>query len=356
MKRIGYLDMARGIGMILVVLGHITFVDESLRRFITSFHMPLFLMISGILLYITKTEERSFSQIVKGKCKSILLPYFVFSMGAILLELVRAMVKNLDMGEVLFRDVFQTICLQGFSTFWFLPTLFLGELIFIRVRQTRSLRVTGVIGACIMVFMYLVSFVEQDFYQMHVGILGYELLHDVLLVPIRAGIAAGYIFLGYFLGILLEKKRVPLFEGLWGIGMLLAMAFVSSVTGFIDLRFLQIGNPIVFLLRTVCGSLGVLLLCRSLENVADSPLGRVLRFYGQNSLIIMVTHLDYRILNYSIKAASLVNEIIPNQVLYVVCTVLFVFVSEAFVIFIFNRFVYSFLGRKTQKQHTFFTG
>lgn len=207
-----------------------------------------------------------------------------------------------------------------------------------------------------MVLMYLVSLGEQHFYQLHAGILGYELLHDVLLVPIRAGIAGGYIFLGYFLGILLEKRERSWRDGVLGSILLIAMAFVSSFTGFIDLRFLQIENPFFFLLRTICGSVGLILVCRGFKIAFDGIVGKVLMFFGQNSLIIMVTHLDYHVLNYSIKAASVVNKLIPGQVLYVTCTVLLVFVIEAFVIYIINRFFYKFLGRKTQKEHTFFTG
>ena len=43
-KRLEYIDIARGIGIVLVVLGHcLSQLDGSLRTFIYSFHMPLFL-------------------------------------------------------------------------------------------------------------------------------------------------------------------------------------------------------------------------------------------------------------------------------------------------------------------------
>ena len=45
-KRIEYLDVARGIAIILVIIGHI-FKDGVLWRFIYSFHMPLFIIVSG---------------------------------------------------------------------------------------------------------------------------------------------------------------------------------------------------------------------------------------------------------------------------------------------------------------------
>ena len=355
-KRIAYLDVARGIGMILVVMGHVDFISEPLRDYITSFHMPLFLIVSGILLYVTKTQERSFGQIVRKKCCTILLPYFVFSAGALAIELVRGIAKNLDMTQELLRRSFQTLCLQGFSTFWFLPTLFIAELIFLKVRQNQDLKRTAIIGVGLTILMYALAMCEKSFYQLHAGVLFYELLHDVLLVPIRGAFAGGYIFLGYFLGIWLERKNaVPGRGMLTGVTFLVVTAIINKYASFVDLRFLQFGNPILFLLRTICGALGVILLCRGMEPYMDNFVGKTLKYFGENSLIIMTTHLDYRILNYGIKAAALINGFIGNHVLYAVLTVVFVFAMEAVVIYIMNRYFYKLLGRKTQKKHTFFT-
>lgn len=48
-KRIEYIDNARGIAMLLVILGHCTQgVEYTLNHFICSFHMPLFFFLSGI--------------------------------------------------------------------------------------------------------------------------------------------------------------------------------------------------------------------------------------------------------------------------------------------------------------------
>lgn len=47
-KRIEYIDIARGMAMLLVILGHcFTSVDATLNKFILSFHMPLFFFLSG---------------------------------------------------------------------------------------------------------------------------------------------------------------------------------------------------------------------------------------------------------------------------------------------------------------------
>ena len=49
-KRIEYIDIARGIGILLVVMGHNDFslISPFLFKLIYSFHMPLFFFMSGI--------------------------------------------------------------------------------------------------------------------------------------------------------------------------------------------------------------------------------------------------------------------------------------------------------------------
>ena len=77
-NRIDYLDIAKGIGIILVYIGHCS-IDHNgaLFRAIYSFHMPLFFMISG-LLYGYK-RNIGIHKTILGKIISLLMPYFMFS-------------------------------------------------------------------------------------------------------------------------------------------------------------------------------------------------------------------------------------------------------------------------------------
>lgn len=47
-NRIAWVDIAKGIGIVLVLIGHIS-QNKNLHYFIYSFHMPLFFIISGYL-------------------------------------------------------------------------------------------------------------------------------------------------------------------------------------------------------------------------------------------------------------------------------------------------------------------
>lgn len=54
-KRIDYIDIAKGIGIILVVIGHCINGHSIAGRYISSFHMPLFFFISVIAVIGTSS-------------------------------------------------------------------------------------------------------------------------------------------------------------------------------------------------------------------------------------------------------------------------------------------------------------
>lgn len=82
-NRISYIDQLKGITIFLVVLGHL--IEHNAGRnnflwtFIYSFHMPLFMFISGYLANVTfKIDHLNFSNIVLfigKKSRTLLLPF-----------------------------------------------------------------------------------------------------------------------------------------------------------------------------------------------------------------------------------------------------------------------------------------
>ena len=89
-KRNEVLDIAKGIAIILVVFGHCiqfgngleflergTFFDDWLFKIIYSFHMPLFMMVSGYFYFFTLTKN-SFKGLIVSRINKILVPIFVW--------------------------------------------------------------------------------------------------------------------------------------------------------------------------------------------------------------------------------------------------------------------------------------
>lgn len=54
MQRNSVIDIAKGIGIILVILGHLVSYEDYISSYIFSFHMPLFFFITG---YLTKDNS-----------------------------------------------------------------------------------------------------------------------------------------------------------------------------------------------------------------------------------------------------------------------------------------------------------
>ena len=84
-KRETWIDFLRGVGIILVMLGHCW---PPFRKQIYGFHMPLFFLLSGYLFY--HYEKLCFKDLVKKLATRLLIPYYVLcSIGLIIETMMR---------------------------------------------------------------------------------------------------------------------------------------------------------------------------------------------------------------------------------------------------------------------------
>ena len=134
MKREKYLDIARGIATIMVIIGHCDYryTESWLTTWIYSFHMPLFFIISGILFRPEKYD--GFKHFLKKKVKGLVVPYLIFSIItftiSIGLEYLRT--KGLNGEEVgkSFAGIF--VGWRGtklYNGLWFISALFFSEIL-----------------------------------------------------------------------------------------------------------------------------------------------------------------------------------------------------------------------------------
>jgi len=129
------------LGITLVMVGHsypaVSFVNDSaisfLFKFVYSFHMPLFMFISGLLfIYSTRDIVRfDYITFISKKIKRLLVPYFFISSLAFPVKALFSSQAYRPI-ELSFRSYVGTILFPWSNTiifFWFLPTLFLIFLI-----------------------------------------------------------------------------------------------------------------------------------------------------------------------------------------------------------------------------------
>ena len=80
--RIEYIDIAKGILIIFVVLGHITTLPHILtygmKAVITTFHIPAFFIINGMLTKAEKIQKTPVKQFLLNRSYRLLIPYVFF--------------------------------------------------------------------------------------------------------------------------------------------------------------------------------------------------------------------------------------------------------------------------------------
>ena len=346
-KRIPYLDMARGIGMVLVVMGHVEYINLEIRQFITVFHMPLFFLLTGILLEKKQEEEKNYVDLIKKKAYTIMLPYAVFSVLSLVVEVTRMVIKGLDEWDEVFHHLFQSCCLQGVSTLWFLPALFMSELLFVGIRKRTDHVGTLISTVGILLLCNVLNTYEKAFYESHMASISYSLLHDVCSMAIRNIFCVVFICAGYYL-----NKIVLKYKGKWifDVGCLLISAVIAYVSilasGRVELHFMYITPLPIYLIGAISGSMTVLFFCKLLQNIPLGFISNILCYYGRNSLIIMVTHLDFRILYISILISQKLLLFEQLDRLLCILIVFMVFVLEIPVIWFLNRYLPFALGKR----------
>jgi fucose 4-O-acetylase-like acetyltransferase len=129
-KRIKWIDAAKGLGALYVIIGHFIFngVIESLFY---AFHMPLFFFLAGITLKIN--ENDSISTFVKKKFKTIIIPYLIFSIPLFIFNCVMILSSE-EKNVLLIIQKLTGIILcwkttDYYNGVWFLPCIFMAYII-----------------------------------------------------------------------------------------------------------------------------------------------------------------------------------------------------------------------------------
>ena len=75
-KRLDWIDIAKGIAIILVIVGHTVPNPSPLRHAIFSFHMPLFFILAGYTF-----RPKPWRELLSGSVSRLLVPYVVLALA-----------------------------------------------------------------------------------------------------------------------------------------------------------------------------------------------------------------------------------------------------------------------------------
>lgn len=289
-KRLKWVDIFKGILIILMVIGHSN--NAVLIPWIYGFHMAAFFYIFG---FTSQFKKYDFIDYLKKKFKSLMLPFFAVNIGFILLQFILTKVGIYSfyydtpfsiLSIVSLFKYFWTTDLGGAT--WFLAALFFSSIfakgLYDILERSQSkvnlyLRHLGISFLAFCVFYYL-------FYRR-----GESIVYFLDLVPLGMFL----ISLGQF--IKNYKWNIPkIIEILCKIGFVfIYVYFVGFRHYFIEISVRAIPNPVLFTGITLGGIVLVEILSKIIEKI--SIVNKVFLYIGKNTLNIMMYHfLSFRIL------------------------------------------------------------
>lgn len=286
-NRIGWVDLLRGVGMFLVIIGH-TLQNDFGRAIIYSFHMPLFFALSGFCqIHISRGK-------INGKilnnAKKLVIP-------AILVYIVRLLTKFYDFQKS--TNHIKISIIESLKTlFWFS-----GSNIIILGQKVSGI---GIVWFLMVLFLSLAIFYMVQLYLPKNQIIVYIVLatigvviSKIIYLPFSLDIALTvlpFIWLGHEVathGKNLLKFSVAGVSGvLYGVGFIICLAMKKSYLELAARRYPL--YPMCFIIA-YGAILFLFFIAKKLEEKYNHTYCvRFLKFYGRNSLTLFIIHaLDY---------------------------------------------------------------
>ncbi len=286
LKRLDYVDIAKGLGMLMVIWGHIN--SGSTFVLVYSFHMPLFFFLSGIVF--NSNRYQSFKAFFIRKVKTLVIPYLIFSFLTWLVWVVYTIVFHSAVDSY-FMPLLQTFIAQGSGGYlvhnvplWFVSCLLLIEFLYYFISKIKNDFLIVLICVIFAIASYVMELCLPIF--------------DFTLLPWSIGVVfAAIIF--YAAGNLLMKhnffSRVKEFcnnkiviSWVILIFMTAALYYLALLNGHITMGHEQYNNRLLFYLNGFLGSLCVLIFAFLTEKLFSIKAFSFIKLIGLNSLYFML--------------------------------------------------------------------
>ena len=271
-KRLGEVDIAKGIGIILIVCGHLGIV----KWFAYLFHVPLFFFLSG---YVTNIDYTPKSYVLR----KIRIYYFPFLFAEVLFLLLHNLFQPIygytyyTLSDIII-GFFKILLFQNIGErlgqLWFLFALFVVSTFFYVLWCCFGEKGTE----CISIILVLL----HGFLLTNTWIIPIDSCAILEIICIMLPVFTfGYVCRQKFL----SKKMFTWFRGSIALGILLFCHYVLN--SHFDVRTNSFSNTWSALLSSLSG----IYLCFAIGFLLDnSKIGKILKLCGRNSIYILILH------------------------------------------------------------------
>ena len=273
-KRIEWIDTAKGLGLICVILGHLNV--PYLSTWIYTFHMPLFFFLSGAVF---SGSKYGFGEYVKRKLKSLVIPYFVLGGGIFLFFCIAYAVQGQPLSAYV-QMVKDFLVQEHYWTVWFLACLFLVEILYYGIHALCGKH--PVLASALSLMICVFGLLR---YHLGWGSLPWNL--DVALVA-QFFFHCGYLLKGQYHRLEGVRQMKLLKKGLIAVGLLA----LNAIPGFLcirvsgeslDMSIGMYGNEVLTFMAAFAGIFLVIFMSNILSH-------KFLTWLGQNTMVIFGWH------------------------------------------------------------------
>jgi fucose 4-O-acetylase-like acetyltransferase len=287
-KRVSFIDIAKGLSILIVVLGHTLLLGNSLEKLnivMGIFRLPFFFFLSGIF-FSTKKNFLSYSII---KFDGLVKP---FISTIVLVSILRLMTSN---ATSTFHHFLRMLYGTGDSIGWpWSPMWFLPHLWTVFVFSSALLNMVDydqqkkLFKFALLLFLLLIgSYIIKTFFELNIHFFGPMKLFTGLPFSLDLVFFSSFYFiLGYTI-----KKHVINFKANYFIFLIGCMFIYISVFHFdayINLNQRIIDNPLFAIPSSLIGIYCALTISQIISNLRH--LNRAFLILGVNSLFILIFH------------------------------------------------------------------
>ena len=331
-KRIDYIDLYRGFGIVIMVMGHVGFGAE-FDYWCHGFHMPMWFIVSGYFF----NKEIKFKELVKKKTKQLIIPYVSFGLFYYLIWLV------LKRDALLFNPVLNLLFINTSGlpisgVIWFLTCLFCMEIIcFFIFKMKTTARILIVLTLVTLVYIINV-FLEFR--------LPWALDTAIISIP--------FFMFGYYLNEKNKCKYIKYFPKLKSFNIFFSIlglvvgSILIFINSYVNLRTAHYGMIILFYLDALLVSISVWNISRIIDSIQDSkillPIINYIKKLGRYSLVYLCTN-QFIIMILNTLLQKYCFQQIDNFILSIIVFALTLFFEEIMVILFTHTILRKIIGK-----------
>ena len=341
-KREHYIDIAKGVAMVLVIIAHIKVVLPQVHAWINSFHMPLFFILSGLVFNPFKYDK--FKDFFLHKVKTLIVPYVLLNI-VLLFAMIIIDIKSYTITLFFerFLGIFIAYRLSNWcGKLWFVLVLFFAEILAYYISHfigkiTKEKRLNNL-------FMIIAIVITS--------VVGYVIINNIRCLFWYLDLVifcTSFVLIGYLI-----KNNITTFNKMEKIYMIPVYAIVNLLFCYLNYKAIGkssviynsvLGNYIFFMLSATAGSFLVIAICKAVRK------NKVLEFIGKNTIIYYTFQREVCI-NLGMKLLLKLGEKLPiflNTHVQVVVITIMSCIVLAGISYIITKYFPFIIGKKKEK-------